>query len=140
LRQIFLISCVSKKLNGTHEAYKLYSPSTLFKAHWNWAIKHGANPKKDIFILSAKHHLISPFSRIEKYDLTLKNMNSEEKIKWTNNVIDQINQKFDQRKTEFIILAGKDYYEFLIKKLEHYKLIPENPLPIGKRVQWFQNN
>ena len=135
--EIYLISCVAKKLEGTHEAWKLYSPSTLFKAHWNWALKKAKDPSK-IFILSAKHELISPFKKIAKYDLTLKNMSKIDKINWTNNVINQLQNKFDLNKTKFIILAGRDYYEYLIQQLPHYELVPNEPLPIGKRVQWFQ--
>ena len=138
MKKIYLISCVAKKLEGTHEAYKLYSPSVLFKSHWNWALKQGANPKENIFILSAKHQLISPFEKIEKYDLTLKTMKKEEKIEWTKKVVEQLKKKFKLEETEFIILAGRDYYEYLIKELPNYKLVPETPLPIGKRVQWFQ--
>ena len=139
MKEIVLISCVSKKLDGTHEAYKLYSPSVLFKAHWNYAIKKlKKNPKKEIFIISAKYGLLSPFKKIPKYDVTLKTMSKKDKVKWAEMVVSQLKEKFNIEETTFIILAGKDYYEELIKLLPHYKLIPEDPLPIGKRVQWFQ--
>jgi len=138
LQNVALISCVAKKLDGAHEAYKLYSPSTLFKAHWNYALKVlKLNPKKEIFIISAKHGLISPFDKIEKYDVTLKTMSKKEKKEWAEKVINQLKENFNLNKNNFIILAGKDYYEELIKLLPHYQLIPEEPLPIGKRVQWF---
>jgi len=140
MKQIALISCVAKKLNGKHPAYKLYSPSTLFKAHWNYALKVlKLDPRDSIFIISAKHHLISPLQEIEKYDVTLKNMSKEERKKWAEIVTNQLSERFDLNNTEFLILAGKDYYEELIKNLPHYKLIPAEPLPIGKRVQWFNN-
>lgn len=137
-KTIVLISCVAKKMDGEHEAYKLYSPSTLFKAHWNYSLGClKKDPKSEIFIISALHGVISPFKKIKKYDVTLKTMNKIKRKEWADKVILQLNNKFDLNKTEFIILAGKDYYENLIKLLPKYKLIPETPLPIGKRVQWF---
>jgi len=140
MKEIVLISCVAKKLEGKHEAYKLYSPSTLFKAHWNYALKClKKDPKSEIFILSAKHGVISPFEKIEKYDMTLKTMSKNDKINWADNVILELAMMFDLKNTKFLILAGKDYYEYLIDILPYYKLIPEISLPIGKRVQWFNN-
>jgi formate dehydrogenase maturation protein FdhE len=82
--------------------------------------------------------LVSPFEKIEKYDQTLNKMSKKERLEWTQKVLEQLKEKFDLNNTEFIILAGKNYYEFLIKKLPHYKIVPEEQLPIGKRVQWFQ--
>jgi len=140
MRKIALISCVSKKLKGIHPAYKLYSPSTLFKAHWNYALQTlKLDPKSDIFIISALHGLVHPFEKISKYNVTLKTMSKEEKKQWAEKVVLQLKSGFDLNETEFLILAGKDYYEELIKLLPHYKLIPDEPMPIGKRVQWFQN-
>jgi len=140
MKHIALISCVAKKLNGKHPAYKLYSPSTLFKAHWNYALDVlKLDPRDSIFIISAKHHLISPLQEIRKYDVTLKNMKKDERKEWAKVTAKQIAEKFDLNDTEFLILAGKDYYEELIDYLPHYKLIPSKPLPIGKRVQWFKN-
>jgi len=142
-KQVALISCVSKKLNNKMEAYKLYSPSMLFKAHWNWALqKAKLDPRNDeIFIISAKHGLLHPFKKIEKYDVTLKNMSPKEKKEWAQRVYTQLKEKFksDLSEITFLILAGRDYYEELVKLLPKYKLVPEEPLPIGKRVQWFQN-
>lgn len=140
MKQIALISCVSKKLDGEYVAYKLYSPSALFKAHWNYALTNlKLDPTKEIFIISALHGLISPFKFIKKYDVTLKNMSKQEKQEWAKKVFNQLSEIFDMDDTEFLILAGKDYYEELIKLLPHYKIIPEEPLTIGKRIQWFQS-
>jgi len=140
MKKIVLISCVSKKLNGKHEAYKLYSASTLFKAMWNYTLKVlKKNPKNEIFIISAKHGLINPFEKIEKYNVTLKTMSKKEKQEWAKKVVNQLKEKFDLNNTKFLILAGKDYYEELIKLLPHYEIIPNQPLPIGKKVQWYHN-
>ena len=141
MKKIILISCVSKKLKVKDMAYKLYSPSTLFKAHWNYAIHClKAEPLNNIFIISALHGLLEPTKCIDPYNVTLKTMTKSEKEKWADKVVNQIsNKNIDINDTEFIILAGKDYYEYLIKKLPNYKLIPEDPLPIGKRMQWFNN-
>ena len=141
MKEIILISCVSKKLNGIHKAYKLYSPSTLFKAHWNYTLKClKKDPNDDeIFIISAKYHLLHPLEEISKYDVTLKTMHQQERLNWAKTTFNQIKLKFDINNTNFIILAGRDYYENLINLLPNYKLIPETPLPIGKRVQWFNN-
>ena len=141
MNKVILISCVAKKLPYKTEAYKLYSPSTLFKAHWNYALKClKGNPYKNIFILSALHGFISPFEKIEPYNVTLKKMSKQDKKLWAKRVNDMMRQHhINFKNSEFIILAGKDYYEELIPYLPNYKIIPEEPLPIGKRVQWFNN-
>jgi cytoplasmic iron level regulating protein YaaA (DUF328/UPF0246 family) len=142
-RKIALISCVSKKLPTPAEAYKLYSPSSLFKAHWNYAINVlKLNPINEIYIISALHGLVSPLSKIEPYNVTLKTMSPKEKQEWAKKVLSQLKEIYSEEELnniDFLILAGKDYYQELIKLLPNYKLIPEKPLPIGKRVQWFQN-
>ena len=71
--------------------------------------------------------------------MTLKTMSKNDKINWADNVILELAMMFDLKNTKFLILAGKDYYEYLIDILPYYKLIPEISLPIGKRVQWFNN-
>ncbi len=62
-----------------------------------------------IFILSAKHHLLSLNTMIEPYDMTLKKFNSSEKSEWGRKVIQEIKKVANIETDEFTILAGKDY-------------------------------
>jgi cytoplasmic iron level regulating protein YaaA (DUF328/UPF0246 family) len=141
MKKVALISCVSKKLPSKAEAYKLYSPSVLFKAHWNYALQVlKLSPlNNEIFIISALHGLVHPMDKIDPYNVTLKTMTQQAKQQWAQRVLTQLQNTFSNlNEINFIILAGKDYYEELIKLLPNYEIIPKEPLPIGKRVQWFQ--
>lgn len=134
MKKIVLISCVSKKKLGKHPAAKLYEGS-LF----NYSYEYAKSLEPDhIHIISAKYGLIDYNTIIENYDVTLNNMKKEEIIDWSYKIFEELNSKYDIDVTEFIILAGKNYYQFFIDKLP-LVLLPLGNLPIGKRVQWLQH-
>jgi hypothetical protein len=69
-KQIVLISCASRKLSQKAKVKDLYV-STLFKLN----LKYAQQLEPDnIFILSAKHGLLSLEQEIEPYEQTLNNM------------------------------------------------------------------
>lgn len=135
MKKICLISCVKGKNDIPSEACDLYK-STLFSAHVDWAYKVRNFSKGDCRILSAEHGLIPMHEVIAPYEKTLNNMSSADRGKWARKVFEQLKDEFDMDNTEFIILAGKNYYENLIPVIKHFEL-PEQfkGLPIGKRVQ-----
>ena len=135
MKKICLISCVKGKNDVASEACDLYK-STLFSAHVDWAYKVRSFKKEDCRILSAEHGLIPMDKYIAPYEKTLNNMSSVEKAKWARKVFQELQDEFDMSNTEFVILAGKNYYENLIPVIKHFEL-PEQfkGLPIGKRVQ-----
>jgi len=134
MKKICLISCVKSKNEGSHKAGELYC-GQLYTGHLKYAKSLGFE-ENDIYILSAKHGLLSFNDIIEPYEKTLNNMKKSERNKWAKNTLNQIKSKFNILDTEFTILAGKNYYENLEPFLPNVNLPKElKGLPIGKRVQ-----
>jgi len=135
MKTICLISCVKGKNNVSSKAVDLYK-STLFSAHKNWAYNVRGFKEEDCRILSAEHGLIPMDIVIGPYEKTLNNMSTPDKGKWARKVYQQLKDEFDLKETNFVILAGKNYYENLVPVLKNFEL-PESlkGLPIGKRVQ-----
>ena len=137
MKNIVLISCVSKKLDKKSTAQNLYI-SSLFKKNLTYA--KSLNPS-EIYILSAEHGLLKLTDEIEPYDKTLNNMRSNEIKEWSKKVIYELKSLTDLEKDEFTFLAGEKYRKFLIPELSNVK-IPMKGLKIGKQLQWLtkQNN
>jgi len=137
MKNIVLISCVSKKLDRKSTAENIYT-SPLFKKNLTYA--KSLKPK-EIYILSAEHGLLKLTDVIEPYDKTLNNMRSNEIKEWSEKVINQLKSLTDLRNDEFTFLAGEKYRKFLIPELNNVK-IPMKGLKIGKQLQWLtkQNN
>jgi hypothetical protein len=147
MKQIVLISCVSKKGDKKMKAKDLYK-SPLFKSSLAYAYK--LNPDK-IFILSALHHLLELEREIEPYDVTLSNvpknkrkaglkvLNSFEKREWGKKVIVMLGSNTDLKKDNFIILAGQEYIKPIIDRMTHFAL-PLKGLRQGERVKFLKDN
>ena len=137
MKNIVLISCVSKKLDKKSTAENLYI-SSLFKKNLTYA--KSLSPS-EIFILSAEHGLLKLTDEIEPYDKTLNNMRSNEIKEWSKKVVNQLKTLTDLKNDEFTFLAGEKYRKFLIPELSNVK-IPMKGLKIGKQLQWLtkQNN
>jgi hypothetical protein len=134
MKQIVLISCVSKKLENKSKAKDLYV-SPLFKKN----LKYATSLKPDyIFILSAKYGLVGLNEEIEPYDLTLNKMRSNEIKEWAKTVLNQLKKLTDLKIDEFIFLAGNNYRKYLLPDITNYK-VPMEGLPIGKQLQWLTN-
>ena len=137
MKNIVLISCVSKKLDKKSTAENLYI-SSLFKKNLIYA--KSLKPS-EIFILSAEHGLLKLTDEIEPYDKTLNNMRSKEIKEWSKKVVNQLKTLTDLNNDEFTFLAGEKYRKLLIPELSNVK-IPMKGLKIGKQLQWLtkQNN
>jgi len=137
MKNIVLISCVSKKLDRKSTAENIYI-SPLFKKNLTYA--KSLKPS-EIYILSAEHGLLKLTDEIEPYDKTLNNMCSNEIKEWSKKVIIQLKSLTDLKNDEFTFLAGEKYRKFLIPELNNVK-IPMKGLKIGKQLQWLtkQNN
>lgn len=108
---IVLISCCSKKAKDRCPAKDLYI-SPLFKKSLAYARTLTSADK--IFILSAKHHLLSLTKEISSYDITLNTMSIQERKKWARIVNCQIEGILKKYQTDdIIVLAGENYREFL---------------------------
>lgn len=133
--RIALISCSKLKKPYRCRASELYSASTLFSLSYEYA---KANADR-VYIISAKHGLVGEDEVIEPYDETLNEKTSSERQAWSQMVLNQLKQVCDIQRTEFIVLAGKYYYEYLLPYLPHVSL-PLGKLPLGKRIEFLQRN
>ena len=131
MKNIVLISCVSKKLDKKSTAESIYT-SSLFKKNLKYAKSLKPN---EIYILSAKHGLLKLTDEIEPYDKTLNNMRSNDIKEWSKTVVNQLKSVADLKNDEFTFLAGEKYRKFLIPELSKIK-IPMKGLKIGQQLQW----
>lgn len=113
MKRIVLIACVSKKRRKRSKAGKLYT-STLFKLNLLYARK--LKPQ-NIFILSAKHGLLTLDRVVAPYDVTLNNMPVKERKAWARKVVRQIQENCDIQRDNFIFLAGERYRQNLLPHL-----------------------
>jgi hypothetical protein len=127
MAKIVLLSCTKSKLDKPSQAQDLYSASPMFRK----TLEYGKSLRPDkMFILSAKHHLVPLTKVLEPYDKTLKEMSSEEKKVWADEVIKQMkNQGLNLEKDQFIFLTGSEY----MKPLVGYITNAESPMD-GKRM------
>jgi len=93
---------------------------------------------KGIFILSAKHGLLSPDDIIDPYQQTLKNMRSDEREKWSQSVIAELRKHWDLNTERFVFLAGVAYRDKLLPHLKNY-VVPMEGLAFGKQLQWLDS-
>ena len=131
---VVFISCVSKKLGHKAKAQDLYI-SPLFKLNLAYAKK--LKPQK-VFILSAKHGLLSLNDMVAPYDTTLNKMPDPERRKWGARVIKQLQNKVNLKKDKFVFLAGGRYRKYLMSDMAHVE-IPMIHLGIGKQLQFLKH-
>lgn len=147
MKIIVLIACVSQKKNIKAKAKELYI-STLFKYSLRYA--YSLNPDK-IYILSAKYHLLDLDREIEPYDVTLSNvpkskrkpglkvLNTEEKKRWGEEVVNMLSVHSDLKHDKIIVLAGQEY----IKPIKAYINSLDDRLhglTQGKRLSYLKNH
>jgi hypothetical protein len=130
MSKVVLVSCSSGKENQAAPAEDLYN-SDLFKKQLEYAKK--LTNLDDIFIISAKYHLISLRTKIEPYNKTLKDMSSPEREKWADFVLNQLKKKgYDLDKDKFVILAGNVYRQYLEPHMKNVE-VPFEGLRIGQQ-------
>ncbi|MCX7109281.1 MAG: hypothetical protein NTX45_03930 [Proteobacteria bacterium] len=84
MKNIVLISCVSRKVNYKTKAKDLYK-SPLFVGN----LKYARSLKPDnIFILSAKYGLLKLDSEVEPYNTTLNGMPFSQVKEWADKVVE----------------------------------------------------
>lgn len=131
MAKIILISCVASKQKTHCKAKDMYI-SPLFKKSWKYA--NQLNSDK-IFIISAKHHLLDPEEKIAPYNETLYDFTSIQRKEWAKTVLKALESKVEGslNEHEFIILAGKKYYEYLIGRngIQNFSLPLEGHGGIG---------
>ncbi|WP_423798204.1 DUF6884 domain-containing protein [Neobacillus sp. SAB-20_R2A] len=134
MKNIVLISCVSKKKNYETTAENLYD-STLFKYALQYA--KSINPDK-IYILSALYGLLETTDKVEPYNKTLNDMSAKEKKEWSTMVLKQMRKKeIDLENDRFVFLAGNNYRKYLVEHISHYQL-PLEGKRIGEQVSYLK--
>jgi hypothetical protein len=129
-KRIVLISCVSQKVSHRAKVKDLYV-STLFRLN----LKYAERLKPDaIYILSAKHGLLSLEQEIEPYEQTLNNMRTAEIKEWAGKVLSQLNAVAILDEAEFIFLAGDKYRKYLLPHIKNAE-VPLKGLRIGEQLQ-----
>ena len=119
MKTYVLLSCSAEKLPYSAPAEQLYQ-SANFKRRLAYA--RLLNPDS-IFIISALHHVVSLDKVLEPYNVCLKDFSINEKRDWAKICWNQLDEVSDRKADNFIIFAGKDYYEELIKGLSNYSII-----------------
>ena len=118
----------------------MYSASDLFSKAYSYAVKN----YDFVAILSAKHGLLFPDDKIEPYNLTLNDMNSDKRKEWTEKVFNQMKNRLNLREFGKVFFhAGKKYREPLIPKLENISIrceIPLEGLGIGEQKAWYKEH
>lgn len=133
MKTIVLLSCVSKKLHHRAKAADLYI-SPLFKL----SLEYARSLRPDaIYILSAKHGLLSLDQEIRPYDITLNDMREREVRKWAERVTRQIEAEFDLDRDRVIFLAGQRYRKYLCPRIRNHE-IPMEGLSIGRQLQFLK--
>lgn len=127
---VALIGCARQKQTVPCPARELYAPSALFSLSYAYA----RSLTDRIYILSAKYGLVPEDAMIAPYDETLNGMSTDARRAWAEGVLERLGAVCDLREDPFIILAGRDYYEYLLPELGNVTL-PLGNLPLGKRIE-----
>ena len=130
---LVLISCVKRKLHHAAPAAELYT-STLFGGMKNLAEASGA----PWYILSAKHGLVNPTTKLAPYELTLNSLGVAQRRAWAQAVLEKL-LPMTKSYGYVVIFAGASYREFLLDPLKQHGLevvIPMEGLSFGKQLSW----
>lgn len=137
MQTIILVSCVSKKRTEPALARDLYI-SPWFRKARAYAEHHG----DAWYILSAKHHLITPVTWIAPYNTTLNTMPALERQDWSARVVQMLRDILLPQYDRLVILAGQRYRQYVVPRLELAGFEVEVPmagLSIGQQLQWLGN-
>ncbi|KAF0144121.1 MAG: hypothetical protein FD156_2060, partial [Nitrospirae bacterium] len=87
----------------------------------------------NIYVLSAKHGLLTLNEEVMPYNQTLNEMSTAEVKSWAARVLPQIKRVSDIENTTYIFLAGDRYRRYLLPTLKDYA-IPLRGLRIGEQL------
>lgn len=134
MKTIVLISCGAKKAEKETKAEDLYI-SPLFKKSLVYA--KTLTTTDNIYILSAKHHLLPLDKVIAPYDVSLQKdvTGKEDRAKWGTKVIEELKKVANVEEDKFIILAGKNYVAPIENSLPNLEL-PLKGKGIGQMLKF----
>ena len=134
-KKLALVACVSKKQRSPKPAQDLYSS--------DWLRKASADARRmsdEWYILSAKYGLLAPHKVIAPYDETLKSRRAPARRTWSKRVLRDLATVL-QPGDRVVILAGKDYREYLLSGIRAMGSVVEIPmkgLRIGQQLSWLK--
>jgi hypothetical protein len=128
-KKVVLISCSKAKRSVPCAARLLYDASNLFRK----SLAYAQTISNEIYVISSKHGLLPLDQVIAPYDDTLNDKSRDEIATWGQRVTEQIRFQHDILNTEFVILAGKNYYSPLQAHLPNISL-PLQGLSMGARL------
>lgn len=130
------LSCTKSKADHRCKAEEMYSESALFKLCLKYAKTLTEN--KNIFILSAKHHVLRLSDVITPYQKTLLDMSAEQCQEWAEECKKQMKEKGISFGKKAVFLTGEKYYKYLEGTFSQEEL-PLEGKPIGKSLEWLTN-
>lgn len=138
--EVGLVSCTKKKRESPSRPRELYQPSSLFQK----ASQYAEANHDQWYVLSAKHGLLLPEGDIiDPYDETLSDLSKEDRQAWADTVIEDLSEKnLLDDDVEFILHAGKDYYEPLLPRFDSAGVsyqIPTEGLKLGETLGWYHD-
>ena len=117
--KIALISCTYKKKSYACKAFELYSVSELFKSWYAYAKYINADK---IYIMSTLYGLVDENDKIKPYEKDIDGMSDEEKSIWVKGIVEKLKNVCNLDTDEFVIMAGKRYYQDITKYISHYTI------------------
>lgn len=118
----------------------MYSASDLFRKAYAYAVKN----YDVVVVLSVKYGLLFPDDEIEPYNMTLKDVSSDEIRSWSERVFAQMKSKLNlQNFSRAYFRTGKKYRECLIPKLEKLRIeceVPLKNLGIGEQLARYKEH
>lgn len=137
MRRLVLVACVAKKAGTPCTARNLYQSPWFQKAR-RYAEEHG----DDWSILSAGHGLVHPYQELSPYDVSMGDLNAEERREWAASVLDDLFWAI-KRGDRVIILAGVAYRQHLVPELKRRGVkvtVPMKGLGIGEQLRWLNQH
>lgn len=92
MKNVYLIACSKAKQNYSCTAEEMYMKSSLYRLSYEYCINESKDNYSEIYILSAKYHLLPLSEKINSYNETLINMNSNKKKEWEK-IVYNVNDK-----------------------------------------------
>lgn len=136
-RCVGLVSCSKSKLDVAAPAWKLYSPSWVFRKSAEYVSRRCGV----WHVLSAKHGVVDPDQVLEPYDVTLVGASKAVRNRWAARVLKQLRDRYAGKTVTFVLMAGERYADALdgIEHADWIRATVEQPMrgmSTGARRKW----
>lgn len=100
--------------------------------YFKYVLQYAKSKFEKVIIMSAKYNFLEIDEELEPYNISLKDMSKEDKLRWSRKTEKKIMDKYPPDKYEYYFITGVDFYQYL--KLPDKHILFEG-VPIGKRMQ-----